>query len=56
MKQREMVAPLQQQVFDFARTDMWSHLPVAVRESCLRLITQQLKQAIESEREETKDE
>ena len=56
MNQSEMVAPLQQQVFEFARTDVWDHLPATVREGCLGLITQQLKQAIESERKETEDE
>jgi len=53
MNRSEMVPPPRQQVFEFARTDVWSQLPAAAQEGCLRLIVQQLKQSLESEQKET---
>jgi anion-transporting ArsA/GET3 family ATPase len=41
--------PSKQQVFAFARLDIWDKLPQAVRDECQRLITQQLKQSIPSQ-------
>jgi hypothetical protein len=40
--------PPKQQVFAFARLDLWDKLPQAVRDECQRLIVQQLKQAFPS--------
>jgi hypothetical protein len=48
--------PPRQQVFEFARTDVWSQLPAATQESCLRLLMQQLKQSLESEQKEIDNE
>jgi hypothetical protein len=56
MNRSEIVPPPRQQVFEFARTDLWSKLPVAAQEDCLRLIVQQLKQSLEYEQKEIDDE
>jgi hypothetical protein len=56
MNRSEMVPPPRQLVFEFARTDVWCQLSVAAQESCLRLIVQQLKQALEYEQKEIDDE
>jgi hypothetical protein len=56
MDRSVIVPPPRQQTFEFARTDVWSQLPAAAQEGCLRLIVQQLKQSLESEQKETEDE
>lgn len=56
MNRSEIVPAPRQQVFEFARTDVWSQLPAAAQEGCLRLIVQQLKQSVEFEQKETEDE
>lgn len=56
MDQSEMVPPPRQQVFEYAGTDIWSQLSVAVQENCLQLIVQQLKQTLEYEQRESDDE
>jgi hypothetical protein len=56
MNRSEMVPPLRQQAFEFARTDVWGQLPATAQEGCLRLIVQQLKQSLESEQKESEDE
>jgi hypothetical protein len=56
MNRSEIVPPPRQQVFEFARTDLWNQLPAAAQESCFRLIVQQLKQLLESEQKETEHE
>ena len=56
MNRSEIKPPLRQQLFEFARTDLWRQLPAAVQESCLQLLMQQLKQSLESEQKEIDDE
>ena len=56
MNQSEMVLPPQQQVFEFARTDVWRQLPATVQESCLRLLVQQMKRSLEYDHKETDNE
>jgi hypothetical protein len=56
MNRSELVPPPRQQVFEYARSDVWSQLPATAQESCLRLIVQQLKHSVESEQKETEDE
>lgn len=49
MPRNEVHPPPKQQVFAFARLDLWDKLPQAVRDECQRLITQQLKQSFPSQ-------
>jgi S-ribosylhomocysteine lyase LuxS involved in autoinducer biosynthesis len=56
MNRSEIMVPLRQQVFEFARTDVWSQLPGVAQEDCLRLLMQQLKQSLESEQKELENE
>jgi hypothetical protein len=56
MNRSGIVLPPRQQVFEFARTDVWSQLPAATQGGCLQLLIQQLKQALESEQKEIDDE
>jgi hypothetical protein len=56
VNRNEMVPPPRQQVFEFARTDVWSQLSAAAQEGCLQLIVQQLKQVLEFEQKEAEDE
>lgn len=56
MPQSKIAPPPQQRTFEFARTDLWRQLPAPARDECLRLIVRQLKEALESEHEEKRDE
>lgn len=56
MNRSEMEPPPQQHMLEFARTNVWSQLPVAAQEGCLRLIVEQLKRSLEFEQKETEDE
>lgn len=56
MGRNAIVPPPQQQMFEFARTDLWRRLPAAAQEECMRLIMQQLKQSLEFEHRESQDE
>lgn len=48
MPRNKALPPPKQQVFAFARVDLWDKLPQAVRDECQRLIAQQLKQSLPS--------
>ncbi len=46
---RSKALPLpKQQVFAFARVDLWDKLPQTVRDECQRLLAEQLKQSLPS--------
>jgi hypothetical protein len=48
MPRNKALPPPKQQVFAFARFDLWDKLPQTIRDECQRLIAQQLKQSLSS--------
>jgi hypothetical protein len=46
MRQDQTLRPALQQVFTFARNDLWERLPAEAREECQRLITRQIRQCL----------
>jgi hypothetical protein len=48
MPRNKVLPPPKQQVFAFARLDLWDKLPQTLRDECQRLIAQQLKQSLSS--------